>query len=213
MNPLSWLVVQMSPLVTPRSFGKLGLEVAQSKFLTNEGDGVRSAYCDPGSTFVPCAGGLRYAISRMCVDVADVEEAQAGGEAAAGGDLRVVHVVDVAVVAGEAEAAMEVPRAGRSAWSRPCVQFAGSWMSSWSLRDGGRLRRIADVDQPRETGGGLALPHIRSARRRTRRLKRMYGLPLMVIGSAFCAPTLPSSQRDLADDAVRRVRLARPGSR
>ena len=25
-------------------------------------------------------------------------------------------------------------------------------------------------------------------------LKRMYGLPLMVMGSAFCAPTLPSSQ-------------------
>src|SRR5712671_2835440 len=37
MNPLSWLVVQRSPEAMPRSFGKLGFEVAQSKLLVNVG--------------------------------------------------------------------------------------------------------------------------------------------------------------------------------
>src|SRR5204863_3214517 len=65
MNPLSWEVIQMSPESAPRSFGKLALEVDQSKFRTKSGAAgwVELAYCDPGRTLLPCAGGLKYAIS------------------------------------------------------------------------------------------------------------------------------------------------------
>src|SRR4029079_16336097 len=66
MNPLSSAVVQTSPEVIPRSFGKLGFEVAKSKLRTN-GAGTEFAYCDPGKAFVPWAGGLMYATSRTAL--------------------------------------------------------------------------------------------------------------------------------------------------
>ena len=58
MNPLSWLVVQRSPVVIPRSLGKLGFEEAQSIGRSKVG-ALKFAYCDPGNAFVPWAGGLR----------------------------------------------------------------------------------------------------------------------------------------------------------
>ena len=71
-------------------------------------------------------------------------------------------------------------------------QFAGSWMSSWSLETVlgffGSLTSInlgnpaADLPE----GHPLAGPPDSS-------VKRTYGFPFTVIASAFCAPTLPSS--------------------
>ena len=63
MNPLSCDVIQTSPLVMPRSLGKLALDVAQSKLRTKLGPPVALLtevlqYCEALRTFVPCAGGL-----------------------------------------------------------------------------------------------------------------------------------------------------------
>src|SRR5436309_1332767 len=62
MKPLSWFVIQTSPEVMPRSFGKLAFEVAQSKFLTNPA-GELFAYWEAGSGLAPWAGGFTYATS------------------------------------------------------------------------------------------------------------------------------------------------------
>lgn len=65
MKPLSCEVVQISPDFIPRSLGKLGFEAAQSMGRSKSGL-LKLAHCDPGRTFVPCEGGLKYPVSFGC---------------------------------------------------------------------------------------------------------------------------------------------------
>src|SRR5712692_4957753 len=114
----------------------------------------------PGKRLGALRRGLEVADLLHVVDVADVEDAQPGGEAVAGGDSRVVGVVDVAVVAGEAKEAGARCRGGGGLLHRR-IDRGRAVRRIVDVKDelGGDLGvlRIADVDQPREAAAGLAL--------------------------------------------------------
>src|SRR5712692_2075204 len=164
----------------------------------------------PGKRLGALRRGLEVRHLFHVVDVADVEDAQPGGEAVASGDCRVVGVIDVAVVAGEAEEAG--PRCS-----------GGVGLLYRRVDGGGAVRRfvdvehelgsdlgvlwVADVDQPGEAAPRLALA-TRGGSPAAFVAEEDVGLALDGDGKGVLRSLAAVVPRERADHPVHRVGLA-----
>src|SRR5207245_6616898 len=95
--------------------------------------------------------------------IVDVEDAEARREAAAAEDLRIIRVVDVAVVARKGEEARWIRGARRDGLRDGRAAIRRVVNAKLDLRDDRRVLRIADVDDTRKPAAGLPLRARRGA--------------------------------------------------